>query len=426
MLKSLLYKIKDLFKQKIFILLTLDKAFQFLSQLLIVFLYRPFIGLSNYADFVFALVFFTIISAVSNLGMDRLLLEKFSIESKLAKWNQLLFSSIFYKVVFSIFIIITIKLFENIGIYYYGTQFSEILFIMSFGLLGQSYLLLDAFCQAKKKNIITVKSRITVVLIINILRILIVYFVKDSFYIFLWTFPIEQALYFIFSIFYGRRYFSKIIKFVNYQFEFNFLKNGIVYTISVLLIIFQMKYVFLVVKLNLSKEFYEYYSIVSYLCDITFSIPALLSLFYRPDLARYYNTNDKVFKKIFFDFTINMFTLSLLSSILICLILYIMLTFSYSIDIFFAFPLYMFTLVIPIFFFSYTIQVIQITMNSMKNFLLSSLIGSIVVFVMFYIVTAYSSNNSFLIILTYLLSYSIAQIALPLFLEREKIKNILI
>ncbi|MCZ4696344.1 hypothetical protein DWB61_16945 [Ancylomarina euxinus] len=418
MIFQLAVKLKDLFLEKIFMLLAIDKIFQFTSQLLVVFIYREYIGLSNFANYIFALVFFTVISTVSSLGMDRLLLEKFSIERKLSKWNELLFSSIFYKIIFSIIIIIIVKLFSPYTTSYYGPEFSAILYILSFGLIGQSYMLIDAYCQAKKINIITVKSRITVVIFINLVRFAIVYYIDDSFTLFLWTFPIEQALYFFFSFIYGKRYFSELYKYVNFTYESKFLKDGFRYTFSILLMLFQLKYVFSFIKVNMSQEFYNYFSIVSNFCDISFSIPALLSLYYRPDLARFYFSDKEIFKKHFFSFLTNMVSMSIIVVIAIAFVLFLIFTFSYDLDLLYSLPLYVYLLTIPLFYLSFVIQVFQITSNNLNYFMMTAIMGSVIMLGFLNFIKLFN-YNSILIITAYLLAFFLAQIVIPLLLHRK-------
>lgn len=269
-------------------ILIADRGVQLLSQLFNIFVLAKFLGPAEFGILLYGLAIYGLLLSISNVGLDRVLIIELSQNDNAASQSQLITSSLFIKIFFSILILVSLYFGESFLLTIMSERVYHVLLLLSLSLLFSSWVVIDAFNQSKDNFRFTAMARIIAASVMILARMGMVLW-NVPFNIIIISFVAEQAVCLLIAIFISKGFLQSLVS-VSFVKIFSIitktLKAGLLVMLSTVCIVIYFRTTQGIVEQNFDAVFLGVYSLAIYIVEVPISLSSIMATIFTPHLTR--------------------------------------------------------------------------------------------------------------------------------------------
>jgi O-antigen/teichoic acid export membrane protein len=416
--------IQHSFVQNFFILLV-DRGFQFLSQLVTIFIITKYLGAVQFGYLMYAFTLFSVVYNFSNVGLEKTLVVELSNESKSSAKFDILVSGILIKLVASLLVYALVYFGQHsFLINFIDPKIYYVFVIYCLGVFSFSWILIDAFNQSISQVKLTAYARIIASIVSILFRLYLVYIHASLAWITL-SFVIEQLICLLLCLIISKDFIAvfKANSIKHFQFKKHLIKSGFFVLISAVCFIIYFKSTQTVIERNLSHEFLGVFSLIMSLFEIPVSLAYILSTLFTPKIIEYFSKNNAESKTAIYGSFMFVFGIIGLASSGIILIFGVVLEMFLSNSYPNLFKLLLQgCLVIPIVFVGYCANMLLLISKKYKVYVLIAILNTLSIIVFWFFLNNSITNNN--AAFYYLLTQLITSIIIPVLIDKTILKTV--
>ena len=416
--------IKHSFVQNFFILLV-DRGFQFLSQLVTIFIITKYLGAVQFGYLMYAFTLFSLANNIANVGLEKTLVVELSNESTSSAKFDILVSGIIIKFAASLLVYALVYFGQHsFLVNFIEPKIYHVFVIYSLGVFSFSWILIDAFNQSISQVKYTAYARIIASVVSILFRLYLVYINASLEWITL-SFVIEQLVCLLICLLMSKD-FVQIIKtnsLKHFHFKKHLISSGFFVLVSAVCFIIYFKSTQTVIERKLSHEFLGVFSLIMSLFEIPVSLAYILSTLFTPKIIEYFSKNNSESKTaIYGSFMFVFGMIGLASSGIVLIFGLILETFLSS-----SYPhlfklLLQGCLVIPIVFIGYCANMLLLISKKYKVYVLIAVLNTLSIIVFWYFLSNSISNSN--AAFYYLLTQLITSIIVPVMVDKNILQTV--
>lgn len=409
-----------------FLVLILDRGFQFLSQLVTIFIITKYLGAVKFGYLMYAFTLFSLVNNISNVGLEKTLVIELSNEKKSNNKFNIIVSGIIIKLIAScvIYLIVYLGQFTFL-INYIDPNIYQVFIIYSLGIFSFSWMLIDAFNQSLSKVKHTAYARIIASVLAILLRLYLVYSHASLQWITL-SFVLEQVVCLVICLLISKDFIQTLTShsLKVFHFQKHLLKSGFFVLVSAVCFIIYFKSTQTVIERNLSHEFLGVFSLIMSLFEIPVSLAYILSILFTPKIIEYFSINTEGSKiEVYASFMIIFAAIGLLASgviVLFGVVLEHILQDSYPnlLNL-----LLQGCLVLPIVFIGYCANMLLLISKKYTIYLWVAVMNTLSIILFWVLFTKFLTTNN--AVIYYLITQLITSILIPVLVDKTIFKTVL-
>lgn len=416
--------IQHSFVQNFFILLV-DRGFQFLSQIVTIFIITKYLGAVQFGYLMYGFTLFSLANNIANVGLEKTLVIELANETKSAGKFDILLSGIIIRLIASI----VVYGFVFFGQYTFLANFIDpkiydVFIIYGLAIFSFSWILIDAFNQSISQVKFTAYARIVASIVAIVIRLFLVYHNASLAWI-TFSFVMEQLICLLICLFISKDFIAvfKANTIQHFRFKKHLIKSGLFVLVSAVCFIIYFKSTQTVIERKLSHEFLGVFSLVMSLFEIPVSLAYILSTLFTPKIIEYFSKNNTESKtNVYGSFMFVFGIMGLLSSGVI-------LVFGLVLEIFLsnAYPhlfklLLQGCLVLPIVFIGYCANMLLLISKKYKIYLFIGILNACSIILFWFVLSNSITNNN--AAFYYLLTQLITSIIIPVLIDKTILKTV--